>query len=256
MTIRSERRWNRSMSIMRGPLWYSLKIGESWVKLSSSANYMGSADWEIDPTTAWNVALKVDSANPKNSFTVVRNSISSVPFAQLGEKVYLPGATAFTTWTQDPPVVLKAQGRILTSWVYNTTYTSNADDPPTSPLTSTVVGRDTSIELIPYGSAKLRVTELPWINNVSTATLPVAKSFKAPEQLAVSAQNGLCHFTIKPSGKFDVELLDVAGRVVYHMNAKGPQSFTLGKNIVHNGMYVARIVSGDLSLQQKLLVVQ
>jgi uncharacterized protein len=255
MTIRSDRRWNRSMCIMRGPLWYSLKIGETWTKLSSSVNYMGSADWQIMPTTAWNIALKVDSANPKNSFTVVRNSISSVPFAQKGEQVYLPGSSVFTTWTQDPPVVLKAQGRIVTSWTYNTTYTSNAADPPTSPLTSTVTGKDTSIELIPYGSAKLRVTELPWIN-ASTAVLPVTKALQVQEQLAVSAQNGQCHFTIRPSGKFNVELLDVAGRVVYHMNAKGPQSFTLGKNIVHNGMYVAHIVSGDLSLQQKLLVVQ
>ena len=122
MAIRAEFRWNNSLCVMRGPLWYTLKIGETWKQLATYGQ--GSRDWEIDPTTAWNVALKVDPSHPAGSFTVVRNPISRVPFAQKGEQVYLPGATSFTTWTQDPPVVLKAQGRNITGWTMNATDTA------------------------------------------------------------------------------------------------------------------------------------
>jgi hypothetical protein len=253
MSIRTQYRWNNSISVMRGPLWYSLKIGETWKQLAN--NGQGSRDWEIDPNTAWNIGLKIDPNNPEGSFTVVRNAISRVPFAQKGEQVYLPGATSFTTWTQDPPVVLKALGRIVTSWGYDATYSSNASDPPKSPLQSTVGGRDTSIELIPYGSAKLRVTEFPWIN---TPVGVIARDLKVKDfnVMATMMKNGQCQISIKPAGQFDLALLDLAGRTVYHTIAMGPKSITLASGAIRNGAYVARLILGGKKSEEKILISQ
>jgi hypothetical protein len=255
MAIRSQSRWDHSVSVMRGPLWYSLKIGQTWTKQSSSSNYMGSSDWAISPTTAWNVGLKIDPANPNGSFTVVRNAISNAPFAAKGEQVFLPGATAFTSWSQDPPVVLKAQGRILTGWTTNSQYPGNANDPPASPVQSTVAGRDTSIELIPYGSARLRVTEFPWISTpvgiIYTALHPMK-----PTLIAAIAHNGKCRITVCQSGAFDLVLLDVAGRAVYHTHALGPKSLSLERGLVHGGTYVAHLVAGNRKIDEKIVISQ
>jgi hypothetical protein len=257
MSIRSEYRWNHSISVMRGPLWYGLKIGETWTKQSSSSNYLGSSDWAISPTTAWNIGLKIDPANPNGSFTVVRNAISSAPFAHKGEQVYLPGSGAFTTWTLDPPVVLRGQGRILTGWTTNATYPGNANDPPTSPLASTVTGRDTSIELIPYGSGKLRVSEFPWINTPVAVLSNDNRIPPKPEVMVTAVKNGNCLFTVTSAGHFKLVLLDIAGRVVYHLNGEGPSSFAIERgSLLHNGTYVAHLVSGGRSFEKKISIVQ
>ncbi len=256
MNIRTEHRWNHSICVIRGPLWYSLKIGETWIKQGSSSNYMGSSDWAISPTTAWNIGLKIDPAHPNGSFTVVRNAISNVPFAQKGEQVFLPGATGFTTWTQDPPVVLKGQGRILTGWTTNSQYPGNANDPPVSPLSSTIAGRDTSIELIPYGSAKLRVTEMPWLNTPVGVSSNVQTSKEQQELMVNVAKNGKCSFTVKAPGHFELVLRDISGRTVYRLHAEGPKSIVLEKGRVHNGIYAANLISDRGKFKKKILIAQ
>jgi hypothetical protein len=240
---------------MRGPLWYSLKIGETWTKQSSSSNYMGSSDWAISPTTAWNIGLKIDPAHPNGSFTVVRNAISNAPFAQKGEQVYVPGAAGFTTWTQDPPVVLKAQGRILTGWTTNSQYPGNAGDPPNSPLQSTVAGRDTAVELIPYGSAKLRVTEFPWIST-PVGVISKALHTKRPQLTATFTQSGKCLVSVRPAGAFDLVLLDVAGRAAYNMHGTAPKSLALDKSLLRRGAYIAQLTSGGRKFEEKVLVLR
>jgi uncharacterized protein len=256
MKIRSEAHWNKSRSIMRGPLWYSLKIGESWTKLTSySSKYPGSVDWQILPTTSWNVALKIDTLHPEGCFTVVRNAITKVPFAQKGEQVFLPGASSFTTWTSDPPVVLKASGRILTSWTYDGTYTSNAADPPSSPVSETASGKDTTIELIPYGCAKLRVTEFPWVK-ITVGNLPETQDINNVKLTIADVKNGKCRFTVETSGHFDITLFNLAGRSIYHLKDMGPKTVFVDKNILHNGTYIARIVSNGRTLEKKIMIAQ
>jgi hypothetical protein len=251
MKIRSEFRWNHSISVMRGPLWYSLKISGNWIKQGSSSNYMGSVDWGISPTTAWNVGLKIDPNNPAGSVTIIRNPISEVPFAGKGEQVYLPGGTGFTSWTKDPPVVLKIQGRILNDWKTNAQYPGNASDPPVSPLTETVSGRDTSVELIPYGSAKLRITEFPWINTpVGVQSLVVT----APEEKSVigmQSQANACLLKISARGHFELILVDMAGREMFRKSAEGPVSLLIGRSSIPNGTYIARVVSRGVVIGQK-----
>ena len=59
--------YNNSMAVERGPLVFSLKIGESWSHLRQSGP---ATDWEVYPTTPWNYALVVDPKDAAPSFTV------------------------------------------------------------------------------------------------------------------------------------------------------------------------------------------
>ena len=52
-----ERRYHGSAAITRGPLVYSLAVGEDWRKVSGDEPH---ADWEVHPTTPWNYALEAD----------------------------------------------------------------------------------------------------------------------------------------------------------------------------------------------------
>ena len=107
-------------------------------------------------------------------------------------------------------------------------------------LTSTVAGRDTSIELIPYGAAKLRVTEMPWINT-PVGAINAALHPKKSALMAVIEQSGKCRITISQAGAFDLVLLDVAGKGVYRVHAQGPKSFVLQKGMVRKRGRMSRL---------------
>ena len=62
----------------RGPLVFSLKIGESWSRLRQSGP---ATDWEVYPTTPWNYALVVDQKNAAPSFTVTELPVGDQPFS-------------------------------------------------------------------------------------------------------------------------------------------------------------------------------
>ena len=51
----------RRQAVERGPLVYSLKIGESWHRIKQTGP---AADWEVYPTTPWNYGLVLDAADP------------------------------------------------------------------------------------------------------------------------------------------------------------------------------------------------
>ena len=60
-----------SVSVDRGPLTYSLKIGENYVRHGGTDDWPA---WEVYPTTAWNYGLVLDKENPADSFEVVKKS--------------------------------------------------------------------------------------------------------------------------------------------------------------------------------------
>ena len=68
--------FNNSVSVERGPLVFSLPIGESWVKLRDQHL---TADWQVFPTTPWNYALTTDTSTP---IPVTENPIPANPFTQ------------------------------------------------------------------------------------------------------------------------------------------------------------------------------
>ena len=56
-------------SIDLGPLTFSLKIGENYVRAGGTDAWPA---WEIHPTTPWNYGLVLDAADPASTFEVVR----------------------------------------------------------------------------------------------------------------------------------------------------------------------------------------
>ncbi len=156
MRVRAETRFNHSVSLLRGPLYFSLRIGKKYQKLKSW-NYLGAADWAIEPMTAWNYAIQVDRDDPGHDVQAVRNAIDDFPFADKGDPIYADKQPAgSSSYEQSPPVVLLAKGRRLTQWGLKD---NSADDPPVSPASSDQPQE--SLELVPYGCARLRITEFP-----------------------------------------------------------------------------------------------
>lgn len=140
MVPRVSRWYHDSIAIERGPLVFSLKIGEDWRKLRDKAP---TADWEVHPTTAWNYALSIDSANPQKSIQVIERDF--------GQFLFTP---------EGAPLELRVKGRRLPEWKL---VKGSAAPLPPSPVSSQE--REETLTLIPYGSAKLRITAFPQLAN-------------------------------------------------------------------------------------------
>ncbi|MFQ6131345.1 MAG: beta-L-arabinofuranosidase domain-containing protein [Armatimonadota bacterium] len=147
--------WERnqnSVSVSRGPLTYSLKIGERWER------YAGTDDWpayEVYPTTPWNYGLEVDADDPAGSL-------------QLELK---PGPLPDQPFTvETAPVEMRARARKIPGWQMEGGLVGRLQMSPaksTEPIET--------VTLIPMGCARLRISAFP---TVSTA--PDAHEWTAP----------------------------------------------------------------------------
>jgi hypothetical protein len=172
MKVRTETRFNGSIAVMRGPLYYSLRIGQNYHDLNEGR------DWEIQPSTPWNYALAITAETAAERTTVIENPVGEFPFAQRGEPLYRRSNDAvvqadgqISSYTREPyaaaePVVLKVKGRLMPEWGMDKTYPANAADPPKSPAVSN--RPEVDLELIPYGCTRLRISEFPWLNTESS----------------------------------------------------------------------------------------
>lgn len=132
-------RLGNAVSVRRGPLWYSLKIGEE-VK-----RYGGTDSWpavEILPTTPWNYGLAVDPADPAKSISL--------------EETKAPAYQPFAF--EAAPVVLKAKAKRIPDWKAEKRMVGKV---PPSPAKTDAAAED--VRLIPMGCARLRISVFPTV---------------------------------------------------------------------------------------------
>jgi hypothetical protein len=161
MAVRFEKRYNNALSVLRGPLYFSLRIDKEYKNTKINYNnfgYMGSVDWVILPKSDWNYSLLVDINDPEKSFTVTESKPGKYPFADSGDMVWSEMQSKYVSWTGDAPVVLRTRGILTPEWKLK----DNSADIPQGELPTS--GPPSEITLVPYGCARLRITEFPVAN--------------------------------------------------------------------------------------------
>jgi len=142
LRIRTSQWYHDSVAVERGPLIFSLKIGEQWRKVDHGMAHPAkppAADWEVLPTTPWNYGLILDLNHPGTSVHVVEKPMGQFPFSADGT-----------------PVEIVVEGRRIPGWKL---VNGSAGPLPTRPVVSSEPIE--ALTLIPYGAAKLRITAFP-----------------------------------------------------------------------------------------------
>jgi hypothetical protein len=134
----SVKTWTRnrdSISIYRGPLAYSLKIGEEWRAYGNQPRWPA---YEVFASTPWNYALAIDPAKPEISIRI--KPVTPQPFTP-----------------DDAPIEMIVNARKLPSWIQEAN--GLIQEVPQSPAaTSQPVEQ---VTLIPMGCARLRISAFP-----------------------------------------------------------------------------------------------
>ncbi len=141
MKAKTSRRYNGAVAVERGPLVYSLKLGEEWTRVNADKPHrsLPHADFEVRPTTPWNYALLMDETHPETSVTFQEQPVGERPFSPDGA-----GMTA------------QVKGRQLGNW--GLAHNWAAEVPPGEHQSRQPLE---TLTLIPYGCTNIRVTEFP-----------------------------------------------------------------------------------------------
>ena len=155
LSLRTWEKNHNSVSVNYGPLTFSLKIKENYINKPSDKSAIFDSKWQSDvdkdnwptyeiyPGSAWNYGLILEDDLNK-AFKVVEKEWpkNNFPFTQ-----------------QDSPIVIKARGKKIKNWKIDET--GLAGELMDSPLKSDELTE--SIELIPMGAARLRISSFPVI---------------------------------------------------------------------------------------------
>jgi len=149
---------SRAVAINRGPVVYSLRIGEKWTVRTPDPRGLGFDEFEVHSTTPWNYALQLDPADPDISLTFT--NFVAVPLDPFDPA--------------HPPVGLLAQARQLPDWTIGWRGTQ-AFEPPVSPVASTSPLED--VLLVPFGSQHMRLSWFPYLGIPSPTTGSFSENF-------------------------------------------------------------------------------
>jgi uncharacterized protein len=132
--------FHNAASFERGPLVFALPLDAKWTEVKHHAEK--SSDWELTSDKHWNYAVALPpSSDPACGVTVKQRAAGRIAFDR-----------------DNPRLVMEVSGRRLDTWG---THENSAGTLPVSPVQSTA--KPARLELIPYGSAKLRITSFPYL---------------------------------------------------------------------------------------------
>lgn len=139
MKIKLEARPNNLAAITRGPLVYSLPIGEKWVQINKDleGREFPHCDYEVFPSTPWNYGLRIAEADLEGGIIIRNHEVGAVPFSPEGAPVSLAVKGSKIDWRSENGVATQ---------VPDMTWISEAIE---------------ELTLIPYGCTNLRMTEMP-----------------------------------------------------------------------------------------------
>ena len=142
-----------SVSVNYGPLTFSLKIAENYVKKNSKVDVQGDAGWQktADPTK-W-PAYDIYAASPWN-YGLLLNKDAATSFEVI-KKSWPKDDNPFTN--TNAPIQLIVKGKQITSWTIDQ-YGLCAVLPP-SPVVSDQPEK--TLTLVPMGGARLRISAFP-----------------------------------------------------------------------------------------------
>ncbi|RJP30631.1 MAG: transcriptional initiation protein Tat [Candidatus Omnitrophota bacterium] len=143
------KRWPKSMnavSVERGPLTYSLKIGERW-EITGGAEAW--PEQEVYPTTAWNYGLDRNENRSQFQFSLHKKEgpLAEHPFT-----------------LENAPLEIRTFGRKIPNWKLTGGLVGRLQP---SPALSTEPREE--ITLIPMGCARLRITAFPVVSDGTDA---------------------------------------------------------------------------------------
>jgi len=163
MEIEIEKRYKGAIAIKTGPLYFSAQILKFYGKEDlgdHSHDYPAAADWKINAGSSWNYGLLIDPNDPASSFELTRNPIGSYPFADAGDPILNEKSGKYRIYEQNPPLMLKVKAKKIPEWIMDN---NSAGEIPLSPVYSKEP--ITTINLVPYAFARLRISEFPVIKS-------------------------------------------------------------------------------------------
>ncbi len=151
-----------AVSVDRGPLTYSLEVGEKWDRYAGSERWPEYAVYAQSP---WNYGLVLDPGKSAHTFEVAQQS----------------GPVAANPFTHETtPIKLRAKARKIPNWRMDAHHVITPLQ--ASPIRSSEPTE--TVTLIPMGAARLRLTSFPTIGEG-----PGAHEWMVADEIAVSASH-------------------------------------------------------------------